>query len=352
MGPDAGTAIINGVALGFANQVLPGPVGIVAASGTGLQSISSALSRKGIGVSQAIGVGGRDLSVEVGGIMMMQGYQALLSDPGTEVIILVSKPPAPKVAKKLLKLVSASIKSTVVCFLGSKVGAILAAGGIPALTLDEAASFASALVRGRKTDSVLNKLEKQRKKLKRKAEGLKPALDKQQKYYRGLFSGGTLCYVTQLILGEMWGIKKIQSNVPLSEKQKVPFTASSKGHLAIDLGADEYTVGRLHPMLDPSLRNRQLVQQALDPETAIVYFDIVLGYGVHPDPAGAVIDAVNQAQTELKQLGRTVIFTTSICGTSDDPQDSGLQEQKLTKAGVLVMRSNASAAYLAGYLLS
>ena len=352
MGPDAGTAIINGVALGFANQVLRGPVGIVAASGTGLQSLSSALSQNNVGISQAIGVGGRDLSPEVGGIMMLQGYQALIADPTTEVIVLVSKPPSHKVAKKILKLVKECKKPTIVCFLGGKVGAVLASGGIPALTLDEAAAFATALSRGKVIDSALAKLEKQRKKLKRKAQDIKPLLTENQIYFRGLFSGGTLCYETQLILGEMLGIKKIRSNAPLNDKQKLYNANNLQCHAAVDLGADEFTVGRLHPMLDPTLRNRLLGQQALAPQTAVIYIDIVLGYGVHPDPAGAVIPAIQQAQAELKAMGRTVIFMASVCGTSEDPQNLGSQEHKLRDAGVLVMRTNASAAYLAGYLLS
>ncbi len=352
MGPDAGTSIINGVALGFANHVISGRVGIVAASGTGLQSVSSELSNQGVGISQAIGVGGRDLSTDVGGIMMMQGYQALIDDPETDVIVLISKPPSPKVVKKLLKRVGASRKPTVVCFLGGNVGSILATGAVPALTLEEAALFAAASANGKKIDSVLKKLEKHRKKLKRKAQEYKSSLNPKQKYYKGLFSGGTFCYETQLILGEMLGIKKIRSNAPIHSEQKQPGLDLNKAHTAIDYGADEFTVGRLHPMLDPDLRNRSLLQQALDPQTAVIYIDIVLGYGVHPDPAGAVLPAIQQAREELAQLGREIIFTASVCGTPNDPQNAPDQVEKLKNAGVVVLRSNASAAYFAGYLLS
>lgn len=62
MGPDCGTAIVNGVGLGFANKVRQGPIGIVAAAGTGLQQVSSRIHQLGSGVTQAFGTGGRDLS--------------------------------------------------------------------------------------------------------------------------------------------------------------------------------------------------------------------------------------------------------------------------------------------------
>ena len=292
------------------------------------------------------------MSAVVGGIMMEESYQTLQADPKTEVIVLVSKPPSPKVAKKILQLVAASCKTTVVCFLGGETQPVYDAGGIPADTLEEAVVLSSAIARAKNTKSAMRKYEKHLRDITGKALDLKPYLNAKQKYYHGLFSGGTFCYETQLILGDILGKKNIRSNAPIDPEQKLHSAHESIGHTAIDLGADEYTVGRLHPMLDPTLRNKRLIQEALDPETGVIYIDIVLGYGVHPDPAGAVIPVIKQAQTELKQRGRQVIFTASVCGTPDDPQDAHLQEAKLKQAGVLVLRSNASAAYLAGYLLS
>ncbi len=352
MGPDAGTAIINGAALGFANHVLRGPVGVVAASGTGLQAVTSELSNQGVGISQAIGIGGRDLSEAVGGIMMEKGYQALQADPKTDVIVLVSKPPAPKVAKKILKLVSACDKPTVVCFLGSKSRPIRDAGGVPAATLEEAALLASAIARGKKLKSVKSKYDKLLWDIFGLAEDFKSRINPGQKYYKGLFSGGTFCYEAQLILGVLLGKTEIQSNAPVNPEQQIDGAQISPGHTAIDLGADEFTIGRLHPMLDPTLRNKRLLQEALDPGTAVVYIDFVLGYGVHPDPAGAVIPTIRKAQDALKLAGRQVIFTASVCGTPHDPQDANLQIEKLKQAGIVVLPSNASAAYFAGYLLS
>ena len=93
MGPDCGTAIINGVPLGFANVVRRGPIGVVGASGTGTQEVTVRVHQLGSGISQALGTGGHDLSEAIGGISMLHGLAALDEDPATSVIILVSKPP-------------------------------------------------------------------------------------------------------------------------------------------------------------------------------------------------------------------------------------------------------------------
>ncbi|MDF1514656.1 MAG: acyl-CoA synthetase FdrA [Anaerolineae bacterium] len=352
MGPDAGTAIINGYALGFANRIKSGPVGLVAASGTGLQSVTSQLSNEGIGVSQAIGVGGRDLSAEVGGLMMIQGFQALQADANTKAVILISKPPAAKVVKKLWKTIAKSSKPTIVCFLGAQKKVKSGKGTYIARTLDEAALFATALCQDKSISSVKKKIAKRLKKTKRLAQEHRLQLNREQINYRGLFSGGTFCYETQLILGPLLELESISSNTPVDRKQKTASVTDTDGHLAIDFGADEFTVGRLHPMLDPELRNRRLLQLALEPSTAVIYFDIVLGYGVHPDPAGAVIPVLQHAKKSLKAVNRQVIFTASVCGTPEDPQNSMEQIQKLKDAGVIVFPSNASAAYFAGYVLS
>lgn len=352
MGPDAGTAILNGVALGFANAVIPGPVGVVAAAGTGLQAVSSYLTRMGVGITQGIGVGGRDLSEAVGGIMMLEGLKALQADPATEVLLLVSKPPAPAVAEKVLKQLRAGDKPAVVCFLGGKAKAIRAAGGIPAATLEEAAHLAAALARKESPDEALKRLHTQHQKLKKLAKKLVGRLQMKQNYFRGLFSGGTFCYESQLILDGMLGKGAIISNAPVKKKHLMADANKSVGHTAVDLGEDEFTVGRLHPMLDPTLRNRRILHEAQDPETAIIFLDIVLGYGVHPDPAGAAVEAIREAQAWLKNEGREVLFIASVCGTEGDPQNVSAQEAKLRDAGVIVLESNAAATRLAGYILS
>ncbi len=350
MGPDAGTAIINGVALGFANGTLRGSVGVVAASGTGLQSVTSNLTRMGVGISQAIGTGGRDLKSDVGGIMMLEGLKALQADPETEVLLLVSKPPAPEVAKKVLQQLEASDKPAVVCFLGGKAKTIRKTGALPAKTLEEAAHFAAALVEEKDPQVARQQLGDREKDLRKAAKKLKKLLEPQQTYFRGLFSGGTFCFETQLILERM-GLEVV-SNAPVDEAQRMEDSNKSVGHTAVDLGEDEFTVGRLHPMLDPTLRNRRIVHEAEDPETAVIFLDVVLGYGVHPDPAGAAVEAIQEAREVAEADGRRVIFIASVCGTQDDPQKLQDQEAKLEAAGVHVLSTNAAATRLAGHILS
>ncbi len=350
MGPDAGTAIINGVALGFADEVPPGPVGVVAASGTGLQAVTSYMARAGVGITQAIGTGGRDLSVAVGGIMMSEGFKALQADPESKIILLVSKPPAPEVAEKVLALVKESGKPTVVCFLGGDPEMVKKAGAIAAETLEEAAVIAAALARGESYEDAMKSLAEQEEALKAQAAALKKKLKPEQKYFRGLFTGGTFCYETQLILQKMLG--PITSNAPVDKKMKLADSNKSEGHCAVDLGEDEFTVGRLHPMIDPTLRNRRIIHEAKDPETAVIFLDVVLGYGVHPDPAGAAVEAIAEAKQVAAADGREIIFIASVCGTEGDPQNAVAQEMKLEEAGVIVLPTNAAATRLAGYILS
>lgn len=351
MGPDAGTAIINGVALGFANAVISGPVGVVAASGTGLQSVTCDLTRLGIGITQAIGTGGRDLSAAVGGVMMIEGIKALQADPATEVLLLVSKPPAPEIAEIVLEQLRSGNKPSVVCFLGGDRKAIKATGAVPAATLEEAAILAAALAKGESKKAARRSLASRDELLAAQAKSLQPHLKPEQRYFRGLFSGGTFCYEAQLILAEMLGEGAVSSNAPVDKRYRMADSLVSSGHVAVDLGEDEFTVGRLHPMLDPSLRNRRILQEARDPTTAVILLDIVLGYGVHPDPAGAAVDAIRQAQEHLRSEGREVLFVASVCGTEADPQNAKAQEDRLRAAGVLVLPTNAAATKLAGYVL-
>jgi len=350
MGPDAGTAILNGMALGFANAVPQGPVGVVAAAGTGLQSVTCALGRMGVGITQAIGTGGRDLSEAVGGVMMLEGLKALQADPATRTILLVSKPPAPTVAAKVLAQLKESSKPTVVCFLGGDPETIQEAGAVAAADLEQAAFMAAAAARGLGVESALEELDRRDAELYALAEELWIRLGEGQKYFRGLFSGGTFCYETQLILRNLIGT--VASNAPVDKTMRLADANHSHGHAAVDLGEDEFTVGRLHPMLDPTLRNRRIVQEARDPETAVILLDVVLGFGVHPDPAGAAVTAIREAQAELATAGREVVFLASVCGTEGDPQDVRRQEETLRAAGVTVLPSNAAAARLAGYILS
>ena len=353
MGPDAGTAIINGGALGFANAVPEGNIGLVAASGTGLQEVTSLIARQGGGVSQAVGVGGRDLSEAVGGIMMMESLMALQEDPDTQVLVLISKPPAPDVAEKVLDLVRASDKPTVVCFLGGDPSAVEAAGAVPATTLEEAALLAGRLAAGGQ-QPVGQVIAEIRRDLERRDEGLKglaaearAKLTEGQRYVRGLFCGGTFCYEAMLILRDIIG--DVHSNAPLEKRLKLADSNKSLAHTCVDLGEDEFTLGRLHPMLDLSLRNRRIQWEAEDSETAVILLDVVLGYGVHPDPAGETAEAIQACRGATPN---PLVFVAHACGTERDPQNLAEQEQKLREAGAIVAGSNAAAARLAGMIVS
>jgi succinyl-CoA synthetase alpha subunit len=347
MGPDAGTAIINGVALGFANAVPRGSVGLVSAAGTGLQGVTCGLARAGAGVSQAIGTGGRDLSEAVGGATMLAGLAALQDDPDTGVIVLICKPPAAAVADRVLKAVTRA-KPTVVCFLGAEPGPIEAAGAIPATTLTQAAATAAALATGRNWCDALVRLEEESKALIRVAAAEQAKLSPGQYALRGLFAGGTFCYEAQLILRNL--PEPVHSNAPLVKTHKMADSLVSRGHVCVDLGEDEFTQGRLHPMIDPSLRNRRILQEARDQATAVILLDIVLGYGAHPDPAGATVEVIREAQAFAAASGRHIVFIASVCGTDGDPQPLSQQEAKLRDADVLVLPDNASAARLAGLI--
>ena len=333
MGPDCGTAIINGVALGFANVVRRGNIGIVAAAGTGLQEVSCLIHQAGLGISQGIGTGGRDLLKEIGGITMLQGIKALENDPGTRIILLISKPPAKEVADRIIKEVKKAKKSFVINFLGSKPGEETKRIHF-ASTLAETAHKAIALSKKEKYKSKVFSERKERIISLAKRESSK--LKNRQKYIRGLFSGGTLCDEAMLILKDLIG--DIYSNIPLKPSLKLKNSNLSQKNSLVDLGDDEFTRGRPHPMIDFALRNERIIQEVKDPETAVILLDIVLGYGAHPDPANALAPAIKEAKE------RNVLVVASLCGTEGDPQDYKRQKEELEKMGVIIMPSNAQAA--------
>jgi FdrA protein len=351
MGPGAGTAIINQVALGFANVLPPGPVGIVSAAGTGLQEVSTLLARGGVGISQGIGTGGRDLKKEVGGIMMLQALEALQQDPATAVLVLVSKPPAEEVARVILKQASGGGKPTVVCFLGGEMDSIgKFPNVIPAHTLHECALLAARAVHP-ETGEIGGILAAENSRLAGQAAALKPKQDSGQRHLRGLFSGGTLCYEAQVIWKEMLP-DPVSSNAPLPGGPRLPDSSKSSGHTAVDLGEEEFTVGRPHPMIDNDLRIRRLLQEARDPETAVIILDVVLGYGAHPDPAGELGPAISQARRLAVEAGRHLPVVASVTGTDGDPQGLRRTISVLEEAGATVCDSNAAAARLTGLIVS
>lgn len=350
MGPGAGTAILNGVALGFANAVPSGPVGVVSAAGTGLQEVTCLLAAEGVGITQGIGVGGRDLSEAVGGIMMLEGIRALQADPATEVLLLVSKPPAPSVAGSILELVASGSKPAVVCFLGAPADAAHTANCQPARTLQEAALYAARRVR-RDLPPAEDVLRDEARGLKRLASRLRSGQSAGQRYLRGLFSGGTLCYEAQVIWRELLD-EPVNSNAPLSAADRLPDSSRSRRHTALDLGEEEFTVGRPHPMIDNSLRLRRLLQEAADPRVGVIVMDVVLGYGAHPDPAAEIAPAIARAQAAAQAKGRQLPIVLSVTGTELDPQGNARQANRLRSSGAQICRSNAAAAQLAARVVS
>jgi FdrA protein len=350
MGPDCGTAIVSGTALGFANAVPRGPVGIVAAAGTGLQEVSTLLARTGVGISQGIGTGGRDLREQVGGTMMLAGIKLLQSDPRTQVLLLISKPPAPAVVESVLHQVQKSTKPTVICFLGGDPGPVKAVGAIPAATLQEAAYLAAGETNGYKGQAASEIIAREIRHLEAQAADLRTYLAPSQRYLRGLFSGGTLASEALVVWAEMR--RQVLSNIAVNAQWMLKDSARSEGHCAVDLGDDEFTVGRPHPMLDNDLRIRRLQQEAADPEVAVVVLDVVLGYGVHPDPANELGPAVQEARATAAGEGRQLIVVTSVTGTEEDPQMLSRQVRMLEQAGAIVCSCNAAAARLAGFIVT
>ena len=316
MGPDCGTAIVGGVPLAFANALPGGDIGMISASGTGLQEVSSLLARRGLGISQAIGVGGRDLSDAVGGIMTLAALEALEADPATCRIVLISKPPSPKVAQRILGRIAKSAKPFVVCLLGAS-AAKMPRNATLAPTLLAAAQAAAG-----------------------EPMSIPPpdgAVRRRQGRIEGLFCGGTLCAEAQLIL--------MQQGLQVSSNAPVPGASASGGrsrrHRLLDLGDDEYTRGRPHPMIDPSLRSELVKSAAADPSVAVLLLDVVIGYGAHENPARAVLEALGPSWRN-----RPVVVA-SVTGTETDPQVYSRQVQQLRSAGVVVAGSNAAAALVA-----
>ena len=336
MGPDCGTAIIKGIGLGFANRVRRGPIGMVAASGTGLQQVSCRIHQLGGGLTHALGTGGRDLSEAVGAVTAHQGLDLFSRDPETKVIVLVSKPPAPRVAEELLQSARAAGKPVVVDFIGYSPPAQKIDNLHFVRTFDEAAALAVHLVAEPPDQEALPDLR-----VERFARG--------QRYLRGLFSGGTLAYEALLILQDY--VPLVYSNAPVKKGQNVLENSMvSQEHTIVDLGEDEFTVGRLHPMMDNDLRIRRLHQEAEDPEVALILLDVVLGYGSHPNPASELAPAIAEARAAREKAGRHLEVVAVVVGTDEDPQDMENQIAQLKAAGANVETSNDAAVRYAGQL--
>ena len=336
MGPDCGTALIGGMGLGFANKVRQGGIGVVAAAGTGLQHVTARIHQLGGGITHGIGTGGRDLSEKVGAVTFRQGIDILSRDPETKVIVLVSKPPAPRVAEEMLKAARKAGKPVVVSFIARPLATPQMDNLWFARGLDHAAEMAVQLAANLPTlegDQDLG--------LERFAPG--------QRYLRGLFSGGTLAYEAQHILASY--LPKVYANAPINKENKLPNSFVSQEHSIVDLGEDEFTVGRLHPMMDNELRVRRLLEEAEDPSVAVILLDVVIGYGSHPDPANELAAAIVKAKQLARAAGRTLEVVAVACGTDEDPQNLNAQVEQLKAAGAWVSTSNEEVMRYVGRLV-
>lgn len=318
MGPDCGTAMVAGVGLGFSNRVRRGRIGLVGASGTGIQEIACRVHSLGEGISQAIGAGSADLSARVGGLMTGFGLELLAADQDTEVIVLVAKHPDPAVAKKIDKIIAGLKKPVVIRYLGQPGSATRAD------SLDEAAGRAVALCRGGEAGDPFGDLESDARELTRGTGRLV-----------GLFGGGSLAAEAALVL------KAPVLDHPL----RVDGGVEGSGDLIVDTGEDFYTAGKPHPMVDQTVRCDLIRKVGSDREVGLLLFDLVLGYGAHHDPAPELAKAIAAAREE--RGGAPLLAIASVTGTDLDPQDAGRQRRRLAAAGVHVQPSAARAARVA-----
>ncbi len=351
MGPDCGTAIVNHVPLAFANVVRHGDIGVVAASGTGTQEVTSLIDQLGGGVSQVIGTGGRDLKKEIGGLMMKLGLDALKNDPNTKVITLISKPPAKEIATEILGIAAKSGKPVIVCFIGGERKEIESFGLIAAVSLEDAAHKAVALSKGAKSEDYTGFAMGQDK-AEALAREIAGKMAKGQKYVRGFYTGGTLCdEAMKLMIGNLG---HIYSNIPLNAEDALedPKGGKSREHTFLDFGDDAFTVGRPHPMIDPSLRAERIVVDGKDPACAVIMADCVIGYGSHPNPAEDLSEAIRAAKAEAERAGRHLCCICSVCGTEGDPQNLSRMWQQLEDVGAVVLPSNAQATRFTALVLA
>ena len=300
MGPDCGTAVLDGVPLGFANVLRPGPVAIVAASGTGAQEVSCLLDSAGVGVSQIVGVGGHDLSADVGGLMTGLALDLVAEDPGTELVVVVSKPPAREAVERLLERLARLGKPAVACLVGTED----ADAPVPVRGTLEGGALAAAALLGAQLDLPDT-----------------PAPTPAPGIVLGLYTGGTLAAEAEVVLRG----------------------AGAPAEL-VDFGDDEYTAGRPHPMIDPAARAQHVAAAGRRTDVGVVLLDCVLGHGSSPDPATPLAEAVATARDEAARDGRPLVVVGSVTGTDGDPQRLAAQRRILLEAGVVLLPSNAAAA--------
>ncbi|PXV93822.1 succinyl-CoA synthetase alpha subunit [Lachnotalea glycerini] len=328
MGPDCGTGIIQGVPIAFTNHVAPGPIGIIGASGTGIQELTTIIDRLGAGVTNAIGTGGRDLSTYVGGITMLDMIEAMESDVSVKVLIIISKPPAKAVRDKIYNRLSNFTKPVITLFLGEK-PEYHEENFYHTYTLDEAARLAVSLVRGEeiKTPEVI-------------IDRSKCFKAEEKKTIKAYYSGGTLA-------GEAAMLMKDALNIQVPPEKVDGFMLTTAGHVVVDLGDDVYTQGKPHPMIDPAKRIECMKEAIDDESTGVILLDIMLGYGSHEDMAGALLPSIIELRDKAKAENRKLFFVATVCGTRSDFQGYDKAVNKLKNAGVIVCETNKLAVHTA-----
>lgn len=338
MGPDCGTSLIGGIGIGFANRVRRGPVGVVGASGTGIQEFTSLIHQAGSGISQAMGTGSHDLSDAVGGITTHMSMDILEADLSTQVIALISKPPGAKTLAALQGRIRSCGKPVVGCLLGLDQMLDCGPNFYQARTIDQAVKQALFCMGGSEPAGFLDEISIDLQTMKNEVQNWLP----EQRYLRGLFAGGSFCYQAQQVL-QSAGIP-VYSNGPLDPRYRLKNPEVSLEHSVLDLGDDYFTQGKPHPMIDARERYRRILKEADDPEVAILLLDFVLGEISSADPAGDLVEAVRQAKAKATRRGGCLTIVASICGTDQDPQDLEKQRSTLAEAGVFVLPSSARAA--------
>ena len=342
MGPDCGVANINGAALVLSSITNRGPFGIAGASGTGIQHVAAIIHEGGSGVTQTIGVGGNDLKDPIGGLSMLTALDALNADPETKYIIVISRKPGEKTLPVICEKLKSIDKPKVVLFMGCEREIVESTGSVWAENLDDCGVKALKLIGvdyDMGNDDELDAL----------AEEAIVGMAKEQKYLRGGYSGGTYmdeaAHSMYPYIGDVW------SNCPINKDYKLADSYKSVGNTIIDYGEEEFTLGRPHPAIDPSIRKPAVLREASDPEVAVICLDYILTPPGHPDPAGYLVPDIIEAQKLAKERGGKLVFISSVLGTTADFQDIRVQEQELRDAGVIVLNSNARAARLAAKII-
>lgn len=348
MGPSSGNAVINGISIGLMSVSAKGRIGIVGASGSGIHEIAALVTQAGQGISQAVGTGGRDLSKEVGGATMIKAFHFLKQDPNTDIIVLVSKPPHPETAEKIYALVKQCEKPVVIYFLGGDPVKIRESGAYSPDSLEQAAAMAVSLARGEKPETTpfLPACEAG---LVATAKEERAKLSAGQTMLRGLFCGGTHTEESILIIQKMLG--NLHANVGFGGATLLGHARKSVGNSVIDMGDEEFTKGKPHPVMDPSILSERFIAEGDNPEVAVILFDLLLGYGAHADPVGQIEEAITKITGRAAAAGRHLCLIASITGTDLDPQILTEQQKRLSSLGVRVMKSNAQAAMLAGLIV-